>query len=180
LETYVTSAINFFCVSDDQFVISTTADFCEWAKGVQRFLSISPSTTDLASEIERSQDIASKKGWAGMLFCRPRHAIRSRPDTDRLGEFPQLHMDPFMDAFDVPPLKKYSDLLCTSSGRANDIIDVLQVMLDNMKLAEPLLPQRPDSTTFGVFKTVIWPFLLAIALALRLTKVTADVTAWAK
>lgn len=150
LEPYVNSAINFFCVSDDQLVISTTVDFCEWAKGVQRFLANSFSTTDLASEIEPSQDIASKKYWAGLLLCQSRHAIRSRP----LGELPQPHMDPF----DVPPLNKYSDLLCSSAGAPNDIIDVLQVMLHNMQQAMPLpvpvAAQQPDITVWGFFKSV--------------------------
>jgi hypothetical protein len=39
--------------------------------------------------------------------------------------------------------------------------------------------QQKDSWLFAFFKFVFWPFLLALALALRLTKVTADVTDWA-
>lgn len=31
----------------------------------------------------------------------------------------------------------------------------------------------------SVFKFVLWPFILAVSLGLRLTKVTADVTGWA-
>jgi hypothetical protein len=32
----------------------------------------------------------------------------------------------------------------------------------------------------ALFKFVLWPFILAISLGLRLTKVTADVTGWAR
>jgi hypothetical protein len=52
-------------------------------------------------------------------------------------------------------------------------------MLEQKRLEEPLRPQ-PDNTIYGIFKTIYWPFFLAVALALRLTKVTADVTAWAR
>lgn len=36
-----------------------------------------------------------------------------------------------------------------------------------------------ERVTVGLGKVLVWPFILAIALALRLTKVTADVLGWA-
>jgi len=41
---------------------------------------------------------------------------------------------------------------------------------------------RDDKTEmlFGLGQFVVWPFFLAFALALRITKVTVDVFEWAK
>lgn len=52
-----------------------------------------------------------------------------------------------------------------------------------MKDAPPQSASQRDERSevvFGLGQWVIWPFLLAYALALRITKVTVDVFEWAK
>jgi len=46
--------------------------------------------------------------------------------------------------------------------------------------AEDRLSPTVDRGWIGALKYVLWPFILAVSLALRLTKVTADVTGWAR
>jgi hypothetical protein len=50
---------------------------------------------------------------------------------------------------------------------------------------EWMRPEEDGNKSFfqvvgAIFKFVLWPFILAVSLGLRLTKVTADVTGWAK
>lgn len=54
-------------------------------------------------------------------------------------------------------------------------------MEDAPKADTRLKPADDDSALmFGLGQWVLWPFLLALALALRITKVTVDVFEWAK
>lgn len=66
-------------------------------------------------------------------------------------------------------------------------LSVVQIRLSDwsefMKDAPPQSASQRDEQSeivFGLGQWVIWPFLLAYALALRITKVTVDVFEWAK
>jgi hypothetical protein len=63
-----------------------------------------------------------------------------------------------------------------------------QVRLENLKNAVAAAPNTARAKTMneevevliGLGQTIVWPFLLAFALALRLSKVTVDVFGWAE
>jgi hypothetical protein len=66
-------------------------------------------------------------------------------------------------------------------------LSIVQIRLDDwveyMRSAPPQIVSPRDEEAeilFGLGQLVIWPFVLAYALALRITKVTVDVFEWAK
>jgi len=79
-----------------------------------------------------------------------------------------------------------SDDICKIPSYSRTIINGLKLIRRNLRSNESAVRAQEAEQlsnvigTWDIFQSVIWPFFLAASLALRLVKVTADVTRWTK
>jgi hypothetical protein len=158
--------------------------FCDWSRHVRGVIAKDPSISELTKEINMAPPFFPMASCELAEQARTGRTWQERMEQYQkplLGQNPSEELERTLKSVRPQPLKQQMRylLFCNVDNAGESIVSVLSSMLDNKRLAEPLPPQSPDSTGYGIFRTIVWPFFAAIALALRLTKVTADVTDWA-
>jgi len=168
LADFIQNERAFFCdpakMESDKGKIIYTKDFCDWTEQLAQNLRKLPSDPDLLVLTNDTATDVRRNGWQSQLSCDPPRKI-TEPSA-----LPELE----------PPIMAETRMyLCIQASFTSHILSTLDLMTDIRAMQRPRPPPSPETTSFGLLRTVLWPLLLALAFALRLTKATSDITGWA-
>lgn len=177
LQAHVADRIQQYCVSTIPEIVPRK--YCQWMMGLREFLASDFSAEDLRHRIADSQKLADSEEWGRYLtwtytrVCIPPR--RTQPGSNRPIYYPPESEKVFAANSEQ----------CASGFSARLTIHSMEKVLDSMSVkAVPVQKETPTPSAWSIFinlfHQILWPFALALALALRLTKVTADVTGWAR
>ena len=185
LQIFVRRALERFCINKDGYV---PQNFCQWNNQISQFLSSGFNHEELAQQISKKQkaiimsSINDQKDVLLYYFSSPKRFFR-------LVMIPIHGRLEFLNPFElVNRLNNEPLTIQTSTSLVYPlIIRSMQKIYEkpvaqqaqSASLPEPFDIAALEQVGIGLGKTLVWPFVLAIALALRLTKVTADVLGWA-
>jgi hypothetical protein len=109
--------------------------------------------------------------WDGTAICYPKQDRLNVGLSNDMG----VSKPPDLPVFQFPS-EEQRWFLCDEGRFAATIRSQLDLMTE---VQTPRQPPPHESDFSGQFRTLLWPGILAFALALRLTKVVADLTKWA-
>lgn len=175
LKSFIDAAANQLCAERGEYV---PRHFCEWSTRVVKFLNNGYTNEQLSSYIlgiEKTRDEQFLYDYIDMLIF-----YASNPTSAT--EMFYLSMWPLSRSFSSRIGKQPIIVHGESVGAYFLIIRSMQKIYENRsntQLQKISTTADLESFAIGFGKVVVWPFVLAIALALRITKVTADVLGWA-
>jgi hypothetical protein len=171
LRSLLNSSREKFCEASTDY---KPENYCEWTLGVSHFLSEPFTLSQLQQAINDTENtvptyiIRDQGHLLGFYFT-------SLSGLEHLTHI--VNLNPFgwvslLQNWDNEPITiqpvanlTYAAIITSEPSRTPGTSEVSVTTL--------------GSIAIGLGKVVLWPFVLAIAVALRITKVTADVTGWA-
>ncbi len=136
-------------------------EYCTWARDIAAFLGAPYTQAQLIHKIRESEALFRASWWRIKFEL---WALLPEPPS---GE----------------GLQERGDGTVLAQADARTIIDFLNAIRERQETRISALPPQAEGQTDlneVFYRFILWPFVFAFALALRLTKVTADVTDWAK
>jgi uncharacterized Zn-finger protein len=193
LQHYIHDTREQFCLEQDDYV---PKNFCQWTNHIVQFFNNKYTPEELDQEIvdaERSARISvrsddidildyyrTEKGLAHLA----KRALSSVRKSLSIYSHPQIAIQELTAIMKTEPVFLGSEiavdgaLIITSMRKIRDRL--LGKTTEAMSSTDQSDVRPLEPVLIGLGKELVWPFVLAIALALRLTKVTADVLGWAK
>ena len=174
LKTFVEDSISRLCENRPGW--DTYDAYCNWVKGVEVFLSVEPTQPQLDEEIRKSDALGEIEHWPNTWANFDDHfplAMSGGPtmrDLDR----PQ--------APTLEDIREKISVLHKAQAHSDAALMLRSLKKIRDTKASPGSSPQADQTVdlkSKFIRFVAWPFILAFAVALRLTKVTADVSDWA-
>jgi hypothetical protein len=172
LASYIDNRVDKFC---GPLGTQLEPDFCGWVKGLSGQLRSPAWAADPIGLANKAVSDIQRHFWDGAVTCYPTRDhltidMRLSIDMGRL-------QPPDLPVLRIPVGSEEERwFLCEEGHFAATIRSQLELMVD---VQRPRQRSLAESETSGEFRMLLWPAILAFALALRLTKVVADLTKWA-
>lgn len=174
LEQHVATNIEYYCKPKNEALLPKK--YCQWMERVGQFLKTDYTAEQLANLAKESRALADAEGW-GTYLAALRYSLSLPRRVD-----PQTKL-PIIYPAEVETQIELNRIIVESGGSARLTIRSMEKVAASMTgpsaSRENTVGPDADAVGWGIGYVIIWPFLLALALALRITKVTADVSGWA-
>lgn len=173
LRRYVDGSSQLFC--SDTNSNSYVPEFCRWAADLRVFLSQDIKVNQLRAKLSESKELLDHADWGGWWEWLEQSLLAISLVPSKPGEVKIV--PPNVD-IEIVRLQARRAARAEALTIVNSMERIIEAG-DTPPAVSTMAPPR-HGLPYGVGKTIIWPFVLAVAVALRITRVTAEVSGWAK
>jgi hypothetical protein len=151
--------------------------YCDWIAGLRMFFDTTYTAFDLETRAKAGREVIDAEGWTSWWVTWRLFVSYGEDDGSR-----RMIMNP-NSLTDRVRLTLHAEL---AAGRMADrITHGMDRIAEARFVNAGEVVLRPESVGFfpavgGLWPSALWPILLAFALAIRLVKVTAEVSGWVK
>jgi len=175
LKAHVAANIKEYCEFELKALIPES--YCQWMRNLQQFVATDYSVAELRERIQQSRELADANDW-GTFLAAVKYGT-SRPRRTVPGSKEPIFYSPEQEIGFAQEGHVYA-----GGVRARLTIRSMEKVAAGLEpkaapFEEPV-PPDPADVAWGIAHVIFWPFFLSLALALRLTKTTAEVSGWVK